>query len=83
MVEQTQSDLPVDEGRSGADGPQKNALSETNGALERLRLQSPEASKVSMLPNKSVPPPGSILTGKQEHCMIHLPCMTLVIVIII
>ena len=35
----------------------------------RLDLQRSNNSYISNFSTKSVPPPGSVLTGKQEHCM--------------
>lgn len=35
----------------------------------RLQLQRSLGSTYSTLSKQSIPPPGSVLTGKQEHCM--------------
>jgi len=35
----------------------------------RQQLQRADNSYISTFSKQSVPPPGSILTGKQEHCM--------------
>jgi len=35
----------------------------------RQQLQRADNSYLSTFSKQSVPPPGSILTGKQEHCM--------------
>lgn len=41
---------------------------EESPRMERLALARSGASYMSKLSTNSVPPPGSILTGKQEHC---------------
>lgn len=41
--------------------------------MERLTLARSGASYMSKLSTNSVPPPGSILTGKQEHCVQNPP----------
>ena len=82
MAGQSQPAMPTETKTNKANEPCEDVLSMTHGALTRLNLQESEVSKMSMLTNKSIPLPGSILTGKQEHCTIGLPCMALVNVII-
>lgn len=45
---------------------------EHHAPMERLTLARSGASYMSKLSTNSVPPPGSILTGKQEHCVCTL-----------
>ena len=83
MVQQPEFTVPIETHTSEHDGSDKNALLKTNGLLARLELQKPEGSNMSIETKDLSLPPGSILTGKQEHCIVKGLIVTLLNVITI
>lgn len=83
MAQQSEFTVPIETQMSEHDGSDMTALNGTNGSLARLRLQNLEGSKPPLMTNKSSLPPGSILTGKQEHCMVKESLFAIVNVITI
>lgn len=78
MAQQSQTTMPIETHLDENNGSPQEGLLATNGSLARLKLQKSEGSKMSVLTNKSVPPPGTILTGKQEHCTMKRVVMVLI-----
>lgn len=83
MAQQSEFTVPIETQMSEHDGSDMTALNGTNGSLERSKLQKLEGSKTSIMTNESSLPPGSILTGKQEHCIVKESIVASVYVITI